>query len=200
MKERRKKEKRDLILNTAVQIFSEKGLHNTRISDIAKNANIAHGLIYHYFEDKDDILVSIFEENWALILDETKARVELKDDVFTKIEAIVDYFFHLYSTEPQLFRVLVIHMRQTTVFAENYDLAALRAYLDYIESIFDDGKKSGVIHRELDSTVLVHILFGSVENVLRGWVLKTLPDHSDKHRDDVKKMILSIFQNGTKAK
>ena len=200
MKEIRKQEKRKLILNTAINIFSDRGLHSTRISDIAKSAGIAHGLIYHYFKDKDDILVSIFEENWSQILDETKELLKTKKNAFEKIETVIDYFFHLYIEKPQLFKVLVIHMRQTTVFAENYDLAALRSYFDFIESIIQEGVARGTIRRDLDSKILVHVLFGSVENVLRGWVLKTLVDSSDNDRDQAKKMILSIIKDGTKNK
>ena len=60
--------RRNQLLEAATIVFARKGFHDTRIADIAREAGVAYGLVYHYFKNKDEILGSLFEGNWGLFL------------------------------------------------------------------------------------------------------------------------------------
>ena len=84
-------DKRRLILDAAIRVFAREGFHRCRVSDIAKEADVAYGLVYHYFRSKDEILNTIFSERWALLL-ESIAEVERQElPVRQKLHAIVSF-------------------------------------------------------------------------------------------------------------
>src|SRR5207342_2689099 len=62
-------EKRRLILDAAVRVFARQGFHTCRVSDIADEAGVAYGLVYHYFDSKDEILNTLFSERWDVMLE-----------------------------------------------------------------------------------------------------------------------------------
>ena len=55
-------DKRERILRAAIRVFARKGFYSTRVSEIAKAAGVADGTIYLYFKNKDDVLISIFQD------------------------------------------------------------------------------------------------------------------------------------------
>jgi len=59
-----RRDKRNRILDAATHVFARTGFHRARVSDIAQEAGIAYGLVYHYFSNKEEILNTIFEERW----------------------------------------------------------------------------------------------------------------------------------------
>src|SRR5438045_6033228 len=85
-------DKRRLILDAAVRVFGRKGYHASRVGDIAEEAGVAHGLLYHYFKSKDQVLEAVFHENWS-VLQARIASVEETDepaaDQLRHISAIV---------------------------------------------------------------------------------------------------------------
>ena len=62
-------DKRRMILDAAVRVFARQGFHTCRVSDIADEAGVAYGLVYHYFQSKDEVLDTLFLERWDVLLD-----------------------------------------------------------------------------------------------------------------------------------
>ena len=62
-------DKRRVILDAAVRVFARQGFHACRVSDIADEAGVAYGLVYHYFDSKDEVLDTLFLERWNILLD-----------------------------------------------------------------------------------------------------------------------------------
>src|SRR2546429_1723568 len=61
-------DKRRQILDAAIRVFARQGFHATRVSDIADEAGVAYGLVYHYFSSKEEVLNELFSERWSLLL------------------------------------------------------------------------------------------------------------------------------------
>ncbi len=72
-------DKRRQLLEAAVRVFARKGYHASRVGDIAEEAGVAHGLLYHYFKSKDQVLEAVFHENWS-VLQARIASVEETDE------------------------------------------------------------------------------------------------------------------------
>ena len=62
-------DKRRLILDAASRVFARRGFHACRVSDVADEAGVAYGLVYHYFRSKEEILNTLFLERWQIMLD-----------------------------------------------------------------------------------------------------------------------------------
>ena len=61
-------DRRRQILDAAIRVFARQGFNACRVSDIAREANVAYGLVYHYFDSKDQVLNELFVERWSLLL------------------------------------------------------------------------------------------------------------------------------------
>src|SRR3954468_17969178 len=62
-------DKRRIILDAAVRVFARQGFNGCRVSDIADEAGVAYGLVYHYFRSKDEVLDTLFLERWNVLLE-----------------------------------------------------------------------------------------------------------------------------------
>src|SRR5919206_2430939 len=71
-------DKRRLILDAPIRVFARRGFHHCRVSDVADEAGVAYGLVYHYFGSKEEILNQLFSERWQLMLDAI-ADIDSKD-------------------------------------------------------------------------------------------------------------------------
>src|SRR5207244_7624690 len=101
-------DKRRVILDAAVRVFARQGFHTCRVSDIADEAGVAYGLVYHYFQSKDQVLDTLFLERWDVLLDlirETDAR-ELP--ATEKLGHIAGFIIESYRHDPDLMKVIII--------------------------------------------------------------------------------------------
>src|SRR6266436_7656267 len=115
---RRTDDKRQRILDAAVQVFARKGFFASRISDVAAAAGIADGTVYLYFESKDNILVKLFDEVMGEHIE--AARQEIRDvaDAATQLRVIADHHLGLLGRNPDLAVVFQVEVRQSTKFME----------------------------------------------------------------------------------
>ena len=126
-KRRRKssaEEKKSLILNSAVRVFSEKGFHRCRISDIANQAGVAYGLVYHYFENKQEILQTIFEKNWGLLTKVIDTVEEQTDDLNQKLLLITSFMLDAYKLAPDIIQVMVMEIARSSKFLQKPKIEA----------------------------------------------------------------------------
>src|SRR5574341_1039620 len=109
----REPEKRRAILHAAVRVFAEKGYHGCRIADVARAAGVAYGLVYHYFRNKEELLESVFAEQWAILINALTAISEGPGDSSEKLASALGFVFDVYKTAPAAVRVLILEVTRT---------------------------------------------------------------------------------------
>ncbi len=167
-------EKRDLILQAAVRVFAAKGYHACRVGDIAAEAGVSHGLLYHYFRSKEDVLETIFGETWGRLVDEI-ARLEAADvPAIEKLRAISTSYLGSWATDPDLIRVLVREVARSPEVGRRVDAGA-QVFLG-IRRILEAGQARGELRPDADARLATWVFYGALEEILTGWVLGRLPD------------------------
>lgn len=187
-------EKRDRIIDAATEVFAAKGFHSARISDIARLAGVADGTIYLYFKNKEDLLLSIFEEKMEVLLDELRAALEGVDDPIDRIRIYArEHFAHL-ERYPALAQVFQVELRQSHKFIHDYRPEKLWEYLAVFGEILRAGQDSGVIRPDVDPFLAQWAFFGALDELSIQWVVArkrkrfTLQQAADQ--------ILEIFLRG----
>lgn len=167
-------EKRRLILAAAVHVFAHKGYHTSRVGDIAEQAGVAHGLLYHYFASKEELLETVFRETWSELL-EAMTRVEAKDEpAREQLRQVAAILLRSWRRDPDLVRVLVREIgRSQTLPAKVDEIGQVFAA---IERIVERGRSDGDFRPDLDPRLASWIFYGAIEEILTGWVLGQLPD------------------------
>jgi len=167
--------KHDRILDAAIEVFAEKGFHNARIADIARKANVADGTIYLYFRNKDDVLLSIFEEKMGVLIDGLQGALAGIDDPLDRVRAFARYHFKQVEDNRALAEVLQIELRLSNKFLKEYRPEKLWAYLGIFAGIVREGQERGVVRPELDPFVTMWAFFGALDELAIQWVLSRKP-------------------------
>lgn len=164
-------DKHDLILDAAIAVFAEKGFHHARISDVARRANVADGTIYLYFRNKDDLLLSIFEEKMGVLLAGLREALDGLTDPFERVRAFARYHFRQVQEHHALAEVLQIELRLSNKFLKEYRPEKLWEYLGVFADIVRDGQRLGVIRDTVDPFVTMWAFFGALDEIAMQWVL-----------------------------
>jgi TetR/AcrR family fatty acid metabolism transcriptional regulator len=185
--------KHQKILQAAIKVFSEKGFYNSRVSEIAKEANVADGTIYLYFKNKDDILISLFEEEFAKIVRDMRAELAREKDALQKIKRFAITHLSIVSHHPHLAEVMGVEVRQSTKFMKEYVNQPFIEYLNIIRSVVIEGQEKGLLRKDLTPGVMKRALFGALDEMARYWVLSTKKKHSI---DEAALQISDVFIRG----
>jgi AcrR family transcriptional regulator len=170
-------EKRRLLLDAAVRAFARRGYHATRVGDIAEEAGVAHGLIYHYFSSKQEVLETIFRETWSDLLDAVHAVEASGLPAPEQLRQVAAILLRSWRRQPDLVRVLVREVaRSPQMQRQAEEVAPLFAA---IARIVERGQAGGELRRGLDPRLAAWIVYGALEEILTGWVLGRLPDSDD---------------------
>jgi AcrR family transcriptional regulator len=176
-------EKRQRILDAAVKVFANQGFTAGRISDIADEAGVAHGLVYHYFDSKEAILDELFTQRWRLLLAQI-AEIGRRDlPARDKLERVASFIVESYRYDPELMRVIIVEVtRAVNTFGRTH-LAEIREAYEMIAAIVREGQESGELRDEVESTYAALAFYGAIEQVLTGWIFDLIPsDESDFDR------------------
>jgi TetR/AcrR family fatty acid metabolism transcriptional regulator len=167
-------EKRRVILAAAVRVFARSGYHTSRVGDIAEQAGIAHGLLYHYFSGKEEVLETVFRENWSNLL-EAFARIEASDEPpLVQLQGIAKVLLRSWRNDPDLVRVMVREVARSPHLQGQVD--EIREGFLTIQRVIERGQADGSFRRELDPRLASWIVYGGLEELLTGWALGQLPD------------------------
>ena len=170
-------DKRTLILEAAIRVFAEHGYHGARVGDIAEDAGVAHGLLYHYFASKDDVLHTIFVENWGALIARFRA-VEASDEPAPeKLEGIAKILLRTWRNDPALVTVMVREVARSQQLQDRVD--EVREAFAIVQRVIEEGQASGDFRRDLDPRLASWVFYGGLEEVLTGWVLGQLPDSEE---------------------
>lgn len=171
-------DKRRLILDAAVRVFARSGYHGARVGDIAEEAGVAHGLLYHYFSSKEEVLATVFRENWRALL-ETLHRVEADDEpADEKLRGVTKVILRSWRNDPDLVRVMVREVARSPHLQAQVD--EVREVFLVLQRIVEEGQAKGVFRPDLDARLASWIIYGGLEEILTGWVLGQLPDGDDE--------------------
>jgi TetR/AcrR family fatty acid metabolism transcriptional regulator len=163
--------KRERILRAAIRIFSQKGYFNSKISEIARLAGVADGTIYLYFKNKDDLLISLFEEKMGEVVADIRARVAEGGDAPSRLRIFIRNHMDLLTREAGLIEVIQVELRQSNKFMKEYVPVKFLEYLDVISGILEDGKRDGIFRPDLNVTLARRAIFGALDEISLAYVL-----------------------------
>lgn len=171
-------DKHSKIIEAAIRVFSRKGFFHARIADIAKEAQVADGTIYLYFNNKYDILISLFEEEIGKIILEVKQLLESEagDDPRRMLGIFALNHLKMMDDRRELAEVLHTELRQSNKFMREYRNTKFSEYLDIISGIVRKGQEMAIFRPEILPEVFEQAFFGALDETSRLWVLS--PDHS----------------------
>ncbi len=181
------------IIEAAIRVFAQKGFYNSRISEIAKEAKVADGTIYLYFKNKDDILISLFEEEFGKIVENMRQDLEREQDPLQKIRRFVIAHLSIISNQRELTEVLGVEVRQSSKFMKEYVNKPFIEYLNLVRSVIVEGQEKGVIRKDLTPGIMKRAIFGALDEMARYWILSTKKKHSI---DEAALQISDVFIRG----
>ncbi len=167
----RTSDKHQKIIQAAIKVFARKGFFSARISDIAKEAKVADGTIYLYFNNKYDILISIFEEEIGKIILQVKLAIEEETDPRRMLEVFALHHLKLVEEKRDLAEVLQMELRQSNKFMKEYRNTRFIEYVDIISTIIHLGQEKNIFRKELLPGVAKRAFFGALDEMSRLWVL-----------------------------
>jgi TetR/AcrR family transcriptional regulator, fatty acid metabolism regulator protein len=192
----REAERRKAILRAAVEVFSRKGFQGCRIADVAREAGVAYGLVYHYFKDKDELLGSVFESGWQGFLARVQAALSQQTDFESRIRSVVNVAFEAYRRDPRGVKVLILEVGRSpsggavnrgTEFARVLELAA---------GMFAEAQRLGQVPGHLDPRLCAALLFGAIEMGLTTFVMG-LVERTDEVLERARDQVAETFLRGT---
>jgi TetR/AcrR family transcriptional regulator, fatty acid metabolism regulator protein len=190
------KDKRERILRAAIKVFARKGFYATRVSEIAKAAGVADGTIYLYFKNKDDVLVSIFEDRISQLNRVMREESARAPTVEAKIRRVVEIQLGLLEDQRDLAEVVTVNLRQSSRLLKQYAAPLFSEYLEIIGGIIAEGQQEGTLRAELNPRIAARALWGGLDGIALTWAM------SDADPGALRKaaqQFASIFLDGVKA-
>ncbi len=185
----KKRKCRASIVQSAINVFAQKGFHNTKISDIAKVANVADGTIYLYFDNKDDLLIRCFEEMITALLDSAKEKLSSIENRVERILRFIDLHFEYCINNRDSARLMIIELRQSPEFYSKYpDFWPINHYLNFLRELCADAINSQHI-RQIDPELLTTIIFGSLDFTMTTWLMSKITVDFNKIKDGIADII-----------
>jgi TetR/AcrR family transcriptional regulator, fatty acid metabolism regulator protein len=170
-------DKRQQILAAAVRVFAAQGYEASRVGDVAREAGVAYGLVYHYFGSKDAVLEAVFREQWGRLLAAVALAEETGETAPEQLELVVKIVLRAWRDDPDLVRLLVREITRSPHIQDELDEIG-QAFAS-LERIVSRGQEEGTLRGDVDARIAAFMLYGAMEEVLTGWVLGQLPDDAD---------------------
>jgi AcrR family transcriptional regulator len=186
--------KQDQILQAAVRVFAAQGYEATRVGDIATEAGVAYGLVYHYFGSKEAVLEAVFREAWGRLLAALAVAEETGGTAPEQLERVVKIVLRSWRDDPDLVRLLVRQITRSPHIEEELD--ELGQAFTTLQRIIERGQSEGTLRAEVDARLAAWMLYGALEEVLTGWVLGQL----DEDVAAAEREVTATFVGGLLAK
>lgn len=175
-------DKRQRILDAALKVFAERGFYNAKVSEVARAAGVADGTIYLYFENKDDLLIQLFEDRMEYIIRRLSDELERSQGTpLDRIRSLIHLHVDLATHDPDLAEFITVELRQSGKFIREYENPQFVEYLRVLRDIIEDGQRTGYIRTGLDSRLLVRAIFGALDEVLLTLTLASRSRSVDVH-------------------
>ncbi len=193
-------EKRRAILHAAVRVFAEKGYHGCRIADVARQAGVAYGLVYHYFRNKDELLESVFAEQWTIFINALQAISDGPGTAPEQLAAMCRFAVDVFRTAPAAVRVLLLEVaRSHNAFRAGSTRQTFETAVRIVAGVVRRGQERGEIRRDADPMVSAAGLLGMLELALTGMVMGLLGEGGDDAIERVKDEVVQLVLRGVAA-
>src|SRR6202000_3486147 len=167
-------DKRRLILDAAVRVFARQGFHACRVSDIADEAGVAYGLVYHYFQSKDQVLDTLFLERWDVLLEAIRETDALDIPARAKLEAIAGFIVDSYRHDPELMKVIIVEVTRAANSFGAAHLGKIAEAYELIRGVVEKAQAAGECRTGIPAEFAVMAFYGAIEQVLTGWIFGLL--------------------------
>ena len=193
--EQNKRAKRKAIFRAAIEIFAKNGFHNTKMSDIAKEANVADGTIYLYYQNKDDLFIKVFKEMVDEKLSEIMDEIDKENNALDKLRKFLSLHVKLFTENTSYTKFFVQEIRQSPDFYSKYpDFAPINNYIDCLEKLILEAIDQKLL-RPLNVKIVSRMLYGSIDTLLTEWTL----NGTAFNLDEINETVIDFFHNGMKA-
>ena len=186
-------DKRALILAAAVRVFSREGYHDARVGDIAKEAGVAYGLVYHYFPSKEAVLEAVFRETWGAMLAAIRGVEARGGTAADQLRRVCKLVLRSWGDDPDLIRVLVREVHRSEQIHREID--EIGEAFAALERIVARGQEEGTFTTDLRARTVAWMLYGALEEILTGWVMGRLPD-SEEDVAEAERAVVAVFSGG----
>ena len=163
--------KRDLILKAATKLFARRGFFNAQVADVAREAGVAAGTVYLYFQSKDDLLISIFERTMHEGLEAARQALAGVSDPVERLRRLALVHLERLGQDRDLAVVFQVELRQSTKFMERFSSSLLQDYLHAIRDAVADAQTAGRFRREVSPTFAAKVLYGALDEMATNWIL-----------------------------
>lgn len=187
--------KHQRILRAAIEVFANKGYFAARMMDVAKQAEVADGTLYLYFEGKEHLLLSIFDDVLGRFMDRIEQEVAELDDPLDKLRVMVRLHLETLGRDRALAHVLQIETRHSRRFMSVFTRGKLGEYLNLLRKIIEEGQASGAFRRDISAGLATAVVFGAVDELVMSWILTDQPSDLTRQVDP----ILGILTRGILA-
>jgi TetR/AcrR family transcriptional regulator, fatty acid metabolism regulator protein len=171
-------ERRQQILDAAIRAFAKRGYHACRVSDIAEEAGVAYGLVYHYFESKEAVLEAVFRQMWGMMLTAIDAVIASEESPREQLRKTAAIVLRSWRDYPDVVRVLVREVTRSGAQLQR-EIKELGLAFDALEGIVERGQAQGTFRTDVDPRLAAWIVYGALEEILTGWVMGQLPAEED---------------------
>jgi TetR/AcrR family fatty acid metabolism transcriptional regulator len=191
-------DKRRLILDAAVRVFARTGFHHCRVSDVADEAGVAYGLVYHYFDSKEEILNTLFLERWELML-RAIAEIDAQDvPAREKLHSVAGFIIESYRHDPDLMKVIIVEVTRAANTFGRLHLDKIREAYESIAAIVEDAREQGTFRADIPSEFAAMCFYGAIEQLLTGWIFEVLP-RTDEEYEQAKRLVVEAICGGLEA-
>jgi TetR/AcrR family transcriptional regulator, fatty acid metabolism regulator protein len=191
-------DKRRLILDAAVRVFARRGFHHCRVSDVADEAGVAYGLVYHYFSSKEEILNTLFLERWQIMLDAI-AEIDSRDVAARdKLYAVAGFIIDSYRHDPDLMKVIIVEVTRAANSFGALHLDRIREAYEGIAAIVESAREEGSFKSAIPSEFAAMCFYGAIEQLLTGWIFEVLPG-TDEEFERAKGLVVEAICGGLES-
>jgi len=176
-----REQKRQRILRAAIEVFARKGFFSSRMTDVAKSASVADGTLYLYFEGKEHLLTSIFDDVLGRFIERTRHEIESVDDPADKLRIMVRLHLETLGRDRDLAHVLQIETRHSRQFMSLLTRGKLGEYLSLLRGIIEEGQELGSFRRDISPGLATNLVFGAVDELVNSWLLSDEPGDLLRH-------------------
>jgi len=186
-------DKHNKIIVAATKVFAQKGFFNARISDIAKEAKVADGTIYLYFNNKFDILISVLEEEIGKIIDQIEKAIEKETDPEKMLTIFIEKHLSAMKQNKNLAEVIHLELRQSDRLVKEYRNTTFKQYIDVISRIIKKGQDLDIYRKDIIPSIAKRAFFGALDEVSRVW---TTPNDDKYSLEETTEQIIALFLSG----
>jgi len=171
------RDKRRVILRAAITVFAHHGYHTSRVADVAREAGVAYGLVYHYFGSKEDLLETIFRRTWSRMLEAVQEVERSGAPAREQLQSVARIVLSAWETDPDLVRVLIREVARSPQLGN--EVEEVEHAFAALERIVVRGQEEGELKPDLDPRFAALIVYGALEEILTAWVFSRLPAGPD---------------------